>query len=93
MKKICYLVAIGFALVCGMTGAATIGKMIANTRNATKGVVHRTITVYTTDGKEMATYEGKIDIETTSGGYVKFDFDGKRYIYYNCFVETIADIN
>ena len=93
MKKICCLVAIGFALVCGMTGAVTIGKMIANTRNATKGVVHRTITVYTADGKEMATYEGKIDIETTSGGYVKFDFDGKRYIYYNCFVETIADIN
>ena len=54
MKKICYLVAIGFALVCGMTGAATIGKMIANTRNATKGVVHRTITVYTADGKKIA---------------------------------------
>ena len=93
MKKICYLVAIGFALVCVMTGAATIGKMIANTRNATKGVVHRTITVYTADGKKIANYEGKIDIDTNDGGYVKFDFDGKRYIYYNCFVETIADIN
>ncbi len=32
-----------------------------------------------------------IDIETNDGGYVKFDFDGKRYIYYNCFVETIAE--
>lgn len=26
-----------------------------------------------------------------NGGYVKFDYDGKRYVYYNCFVETIAD--
>lgn len=43
--------------------------------------------------KELATYEGKIDIETNDGGYVKFDFDGKRYIYYNCFVESIADID
>ena len=53
----------------------------------------RTITVYTADGKELATYEGKIDIETNDGGYVKFDFNGKRYIYYNCFVESIADID
>lgn len=43
--------------------------------------------------KELATYEGKIDIDTNNGGYVKFDFNGKRYIYYNCFVESIADIN
>lgn len=92
MKKIFYLVAIGFALACGMTGAATLGKMIANARNDAKGGAHRTITVYTADGNELATYEGKIDIETTSGDYVKFDFDGKRYTYYNCFVETIADI-
>lgn len=52
----------------------------------------RTITVYTADGKEIAKYEGKIDI-SSADGYVKFDFDGKRYIYYNCFVEAIADIS
>lgn len=33
------------------------------------------------------------DIATNDGGYVKFDFNGKRYIYYNCFVESIADID
>ena len=55
--------------------------------------MQRTITVYTADGKQLATYEGKIDIDTNDGGYVKFDFNGKRYIYYNCFVESIADIN
>lgn len=51
------------------------------------------MTVYTADGKELATYEGKIDIDTNNGGYVKFDFNGKRYMYYNCFVESIADID
>ena len=40
----------------------------------------------------IATYTGKIDIDQNDGGYVKFDFERKRYIYYNCFVETIANI-
>lgn len=52
----------------------------------------RTITVYTANGDAIAQYQGKIDIEANDGGYIKFDLDGKRYIYYNCFVETIADI-
>lgn len=55
--------------------------------------VFRSITVYTADGEVIATYSGKIDIDTNDGGYVKFDLDGKRYIYYNCFVESIADID
>jgi uncharacterized membrane protein len=52
----------------------------------------RTVTVYTASGDVIATYTGKIDIDTNDGGYIKFDFEGKRYIYYNCFVETIAEI-
>ena len=54
--------------------------------------IDRTITVYTANGDVIAEYSGKIDIETNAGGYVKFDFEGKRYIYYNCFVETVAEI-
>lgn len=57
------------------------------------GGLNRTITVYTADGEVIATYSGKIDIDINDGGYVKFDLDGKRYIYYNCFVESIADID
>lgn len=53
----------------------------------------RTITVYTADGEIIAQYIGKIDIEGNDGGYVIFDYEGKRYTYYNCFVESIADIN
>jgi hypothetical protein len=56
------------------------------------GGLDRIIRVYTATGEIIAEYEGKIDIATNDGGYVKFDHDGKRYIYYNCFVETIAEI-
>ena len=34
----------------------------------------------------------KIDLEATENGKVKFDFDGKRYIYYNCLVESIVEL-
>ena len=81
--------------VCIVVGAvigittifATLGKAV------TGGDLNKTITVYTADGKKLATYEGKIDIENNGGGYIKFDLNGKRYIYYNCFVETISEIN
>lgn len=52
----------------------------------------RTITIYTADGTILKQYEGKIDIEQDQG-YVKFDWNGKRYIYYNCYIETIANID
>ena len=51
----------------------------------------RVVVIYTADGEVLKKYEGKIDIEQGQG-YVKFDWNGKRYIYYNCYVETIADI-
>lgn len=54
--------------------------------------IERTVTVYTANGEVITQYTGKIDIDTNDGGYVKFDFEGKRYIYYNCFIETIAEI-
>ncbi len=54
--------------------------------------LERTVTVYTADGEVIAQYTGVIDIEVNDGGYVKFDFEGKRYIYYNCFIESIAEI-
>jgi phosphoribosylformimino-5-aminoimidazole carboxamide ribonucleotide (ProFAR) isomerase len=39
-----------------------------------------------------AIYEGKIDLETTEGGIVKFDLNGQRIMYYNCYVEVIEKI-
>lgn len=95
-KRIIRLFAIACILVfaiIGATGCSTIDRAVVNIKSDISGGLQRTITVYTADGKKIANYEGKIDIDTNDGGYVKFDFDGKRYIYYNCFVETIADIN
>lgn len=54
--------------------------------------LERIVTVYTADGDIIAQYEGRIDIEGNDGGYVIFDFEGRRYTYYNCFVESIAII-
>lgn len=53
--------------------------------------LERTLTIYTADGTILKQYKGKFDI-ADEDGYIKFDWNGKRYIYYNCYVETIADI-
>ena len=54
--------------------------------------LNRIVRVYTANGDTIAEFEGKIDIEGNDGGYVLFDYQGKRYTYYNCFVESIAEI-
>ena len=85
-----------FALLFGMfwyfnntaSGQRTLLDQKSNFNNG----IERTVTVYTANGEVIAQYTGKIDIDTNNGGYVKFDFEGKRYIYYNCFIETIAEI-
>ena len=74
------------------TRCASLERGIVDIKSDIGGGLNRTINVYTADGELMATYKGKIDLEMTTGGYVKFDFEGKRYIYYNCFIESIADI-
>lgn len=66
-------------------------RMLIDERSELGQGIERVVTVYTADGKILAQYEGKIDLEQNDGGYVKFDLNGKRYIYYNCFVESIAD--
>lgn len=67
-----------------------LGYWICNYTARSNGV-DRTVTVYTANGDIIAQYHGKIDIDSNDGGYIKFDFEGKRYIYYNCFVESITD--
>lgn len=89
-------VAIVVLLLVGMLwyfgNTASGQRMLIDERSELEQGIERIVTVYTADGKILAQYEGKIDLEQNDGGYVKFDFDGKRYIYYNCFVESIADI-
>ena len=67
-------------------------RALVDQRSNFQNGLDRIITVYTADGNQIAQYEGRIDIDSADG-YVKFDLDGKRYIYYNCFVECIADLH
>lgn len=66
-------------------------RALTDQRSELRNGLERTINVYTANGDKIAEYHGKIDLEMNQD-YIKFDWEGKRYIYYNCFVETIADI-
>ena len=90
MNKIYKLLMVGMIGV-SLFGCASMDCWGTDVKSDLNGGLNRIINVYTADGKIIASYEGRIDIETNDGGYVKFDYDGKRYVYYNCFVETIAD--
>lgn len=93
MKRKIIALVMTASMVIGMTGCGSLNRKLTDIKSDIAGGLNRTITVYTANGDAIATYEGKIDIDTNDGGYVKFDYNGKRYIYYNCFVESIADIN
>jgi hypothetical protein len=90
MNKLYKLLMVGMIGI-SLFGCASMDRLGTDIKSDLNGGLNRIINVYTADGKIIASYEGRIDIETNDGGYVKFDYDGKRYVYYNCFVETIAD--
>lgn len=99
-KSACIIIVVAVAIIAAIIGfgfwyygntAAGQRAMVDQRSNMQNGL-ERTVTVYTASGDVIAKYEGLIDLEANEGGYVKFDFEGKRYIYYNCFVESIADI-
>ncbi len=92
MKKVIAIVLAVLIMAFSFVGCASWQRAKNDLKADICGGLNRVINVYTADGKLLATYEGKIDIDTNDGGYVKFDFNGKRYIYYNCFVETIAEL-
>lgn len=86
-------VAIGsvFLMRWYFTSTASGIRALTDQKSNLSNGLDRTITIYTANGDKLAEYRGKIDIEMDQD-YIKFDYEGKRYIYYNCFVETIADI-
>lgn len=85
------------ALYCGMNwyfeNTASGQRALVDQHSEMANGLERTVTVYTANGEIIAQYNGIIDIEDNDGGYVLFDFEGKRYTYYNCFVESIANID
>lgn len=87
------IVGILVAIFIPFLGGASCQRACVSFKSNLQNGLDRTIKVYTANGDIIAEYHGKIDLEANDGGYVVFDFEGKRYIYYNCFVESIADIN
>lgn len=90
MNKIYKLLMVGMIGI-SLFGCASMDRFGTDVKSDLNGGLDRIINVYTADGKILVSYDGRIDIEAKDGGCVKFDYDGKRYIYYNCYVETIAD--
>ena len=90
-KKIIAALAL-VTLTMSLTGCASLNRAVVDLQSDMNGGLDRTVNVYTANGELLATYKGKIDLEENKSGAVKFDFKGKRYIYYNCFIETIGDI-
>jgi hypothetical protein len=72
--------------------SASFKRDVVDLKSNLTGGLNREINVYTADGQLIKHFEGKIDIDSEHDGAVKFDYNGKRYIYYNCFVETIGDL-
>lgn len=91
---ICVLATIG--VLIGMLwyfgNTASGQRAITDQKSDLENGLERVIRVYTADGNIIAEYEGIIDIEGNDGGYVLFDYQGKRYTYYNCLIESIAEI-
>ena len=72
--------------------SASFKRGVVDLKSNLTGGLNREINVYTADCQLIKHFEGKIDIDSEHDGAVKFDYNGKRYIYYNCFVETIGDL-
>ena len=91
---VCVLATIGFLI--GMLwyygNTASGQRAMVDQQSDFGNGLDRIVRVYTANGDIIAEFEGKIDIEGNDGGYVLFDYEGKRYTYYNCFVESVAEI-
>lgn len=93
MRKKILAFALSAVVAMSFTGCASFNTAMNDLKSDMYGGFQRVIRVYTLSGDLIAEYEGKIYIVSDSdSGYIKFDFDGKRYIYYNCSVETIAEL-
>lgn len=88
---IVFLVAMYGGVYWYFHNTASGARSLIDEKSELRNGLDRTINIYTADGNIIKTYTGKIDLEADQS-YVKFDWEGKRYIYYNCYVETIADI-
>lgn len=87
MKKMMVVVFVAAILLAGCTANQKRG--LKTLQSNWSGGLDRILTVYNLDGTVRAKYEGKIDVQPSEGGKVLFDFEGKRYAYYNFPTEVI----
>ena len=65
MRKKILATVLGVTICLGsMTGCAGFKREIVDMKSDWNGGMNRVITVYTADGKKIAEYKGKIDIDT-----------------------------
>lgn len=86
MEKLKYIVMIALLIVM-CTGCESWERTKKSWSSEMNGL-NRVVNVYSYNGELIATYEGKIDLEENENK-VLFDLNGKRYVYYNAFVEVI----
>lgn len=89
---IAVIVAILLGMFWWFNNTASGQRALTDQKSELANGLERVVRVYAANGDIIAEYEGIIDIEGNDGGYVLFDYQGKRYTYYNCFVESIAEI-
>lgn len=92
MKRKVFKIIAGILLLASLFafgGCASCSRDLKSCSSDINGGLYRTVNVYSLDGKLLATYEGKIDIDNNANGSIMFDLDGKRYVYYHAIVEII----
>lgn len=87
MKKMMLAILAAAILLAGCT--ASQKRELKTFQSNWSGGLDRIVVVYNLDGTVRAKYEGKIDVQPSEGGKVLFDFEGKRYAYYNFPTEVI----
>ena len=91
MKRKIAMAVVFVVMALSFTGCASFNRFVKDVNSDVGNGMYRTVTVYTAYGQVLKTYNGKIDLAPTEGGIVKFDLDGKRIMYYNCYVEVLED--
>lgn len=90
MKKKLVLLVMTVVTALTLTSCASWERGMKDFKSEVSGGLNRTVNVYSMTGELIKSVEGKIDIEESdSNNKVKFELDGKRYIYYNCMIEVI----
>lgn len=77
------LVALGAIIVSTfltLRFSASFQREMKDWQSDISGGLNRTVKVYSNDGTEIGVWQGKIDVDVSESGRIKFDLDGKRTI-------------